>query len=88
MQEKAKAQLIVYLLTSILTHYCNKFAFLNRMGFESAMPMHGGVNNKNPPKFGGFANMSDLNCLDLRAFLRCNAGKDFKKTSSDTDTSA
>ena len=58
LQEKAKAQLIVYLLTSILTHYCNKFAFLNRMGFGSAMPTHGGANNKNPPKFGGFANMS------------------------------
>ena len=28
------------------------------MGFESAMPMHGGANNKNPPKFGGFVNMS------------------------------
>ena len=38
MQEKAKAQLIVYLLTSILTHYCDKFAFLNRMGFKSVMP--------------------------------------------------
>ena len=31
----------------------------------------------------GFARLSYL-----RAFLRCNAGKDFKKTSSDTDTSA
>ena len=31
LQEKAKAQLIVCLLTSILTHYCDKFAFLNRM---------------------------------------------------------
>ena len=40
LQEKAKAELIVYLLTSILTHYCGKFAFLNRMGFESLMPMH------------------------------------------------
>ena len=42
LQEKAKAQLIVaYLLTSILTHYCGKFAFLNRMGFESVMPKGG-----------------------------------------------
>ena len=39
LQEKAKAQLIVYLLTSILTHCCGKFAFLNRIGFESLMPM-------------------------------------------------
>ena len=39
LQEKAKAQLIVCLLTSILTHDCDKFAFLNRMGFESVMPM-------------------------------------------------
>ena len=38
LQEKAKAQLIVCLLTSILTHDCDKFAFLNRMGFESVMP--------------------------------------------------
>ena len=38
LQEKAKAQLIVCLSTSILTHYCGKFAFLNRMGFESVMP--------------------------------------------------
>ena len=42
LQEKAKAQLIVCLSTSILTHYCDKFAFLNRMGFESVMP-NGGV---------------------------------------------
>nr|DAH45351.1 MAG TPA: hypothetical protein [Caudoviricetes sp.] len=41
MQEKAKAQLIVCLSTSILTHYCGKFAFLNRMGFESVMPKGG-----------------------------------------------
>ena len=38
LQEKAKAELIVCLLTSILTHYCGKFAFLNRMGFKSLMP--------------------------------------------------
>ena len=32
LQEKAKAQLIVYLLTSILTHYCDKFAFCAAVG--------------------------------------------------------
>ena len=42
LQEKAKAQLIVCLSTSILTNNCDKFAFLNRMGFESVMP-NGGV---------------------------------------------
>ena len=41
LQEKAKAELIVCLLTSILTHYCDKFAFLNRMGFGSLMPVNG-----------------------------------------------
>ena len=25
-------------MTSILTHYCGKFAFLNRMGFNSPLP--------------------------------------------------
>ena len=39
LQEKAKAQLIVvYLLTSILTHYCGKFAFLNRTATGYFMP--------------------------------------------------
>ena len=38
LQEKAKAELIVCLLTSILTYYCGKFAFLNRMEFGFLMP--------------------------------------------------
>ena len=47
LQEKAKAQLIVCLLTSILTHYCGKFAFLNRTATGYFMP-------RKPPCFWFF----------------------------------
>ena len=53
LQEKAKAQLIVaYLLTSILTHYCGKFAFLNRIEVSSLMPR--GAGESKTPRFWFF----------------------------------
>ena len=52
LQEKAKAQLIVCLSTSILTHYCGKFAFLNRIEVSSLMPR--GAGESKTPRFWFF----------------------------------
>ena len=52
LQEEAKAQLIVCLSTSILTHYCGKFAFLNRIEVSSLMPR--GMGESKPPCFWFF----------------------------------